>query len=81
MDVLISLNQGKTFISGAHTITGSACVREDLLVLIVDSCIIVLDGKKTLLLHLLCIRLSSAAVVMTCWLHFVPFFSFLTLDL
>eukprot|EP00066_Takifugu_rubripes_P024381 XP_011613647.1 PREDICTED: anthrax toxin receptor 2 [Takifugu rubripes] len=25
MDVLISLNQGKTFISGAHTITASAC--------------------------------------------------------
>lgn len=34
MDVLISLNQGKTFISGAHTITASACVREDLLFLI-----------------------------------------------
>lgn len=34
MDVLVSLNQGKTFISGAHTITASACVREDLLFLI-----------------------------------------------
>lgn len=33
MDVLISLNQGKTFISGAHTITASTCVREDLLFL------------------------------------------------
>lgn len=28
MDVLISLNEGKTFISGAHTIAASACVRD-----------------------------------------------------
>lgn len=76
MDVLISLNQGKTFISGAHTITASTCVREDLLFSYRRS-----GWKKPILLHLFCIRLSSAAVVVTRWLHSVPFFSFLTLDL
>lgn len=70
MDVLISLNQGKTFISGAHTITASACVSVNRLDIQCCFCfftcnIFMAGKKKAVLLHFYHTHLSLSAVV-TC---------------